>query len=311
MLKQIRQTIVSQLWQKFHQASPQVQAITHALSQQGITEPLLDHFAIIDLPGPHSGIPTLTELFTTLGFEVRGEGYLAAKQNGFRWLAECDSDDANATAVLPQIVVADFRPEEMPADVRNIVTHYAAQARPLPLAEIQQHLAAATAGHPEAIASLNTLIQTYLNGRDWPLPTYQEYCLVKAFNELLAWVLIFGRRPNHFTFSVHLLNAFPDLAAFNAFIKHTVGLPLNQDGGEIKGDARAMIAQSSTLGAPMTVSLAGGNISVADTFMEFVWRFAYDSDHQPVRWTDYFNGFIPQHADHVIESLYTDDDVAA
>lgn len=309
MLKLIRETIVNQLWQQFFQASTPVQNIIRCLHQQGTTTPVLDHFAIIDLPGPHSGIPTLTQLFTMLGFDIRGEGYLASKQNGFRWLAASDSDTAPAASVLPQIVVADFNPDELPTDVRRIIAKYAAQAQAAPFADIQRDLAEATAGNTQALNALTTRVRDYLSGRDWPLPTYEEYRTVKAFNELLAWVLIFGRKPNHFTLSVHLLDAFPDLQTFNAFITDTVGLALNQDGGEIKGDAHAMIAQSSTLGAPMTIALDGGTITVADTFMEFVWRFAYDTSRRPVLWNDYFTGFIPQHADHVIESLYDHSDL--
>lgn len=285
-MKSLRVALVNLLWQQFRQDSVQIPRIESALQCQSLP---LDHFAIIDLPGPHSGKSTLIQLFEQLGFTLRGEDYLPEKQNPFAWLAAADIEQELATVALPQVVVADFRLDELPIEIRTIISHYSAQASPVPLIDL---------GDP--FATLTRLGQ-YFRGRDWPAPTLHEFQTVKAFNELLAWVLVLGRRPNHFTLSVHLMKTFSSLTAFNDFMIDTVKLPLNIEGGIIKGNKEAGIAQSSTIGHPTTIQLADGVIQLPADFMEFVWR--YSDKQQPTYWGDYFPNFIAAQANYVIESL--------
>lgn len=306
MLKQVRQKIIQNLWCAYHDTTPHVREIEKALENKQITNLPLDHLAIIDLPGPHTGIPVLKEVFSILGYTVRGTGYLPEKQNDFTWLAENDSCQHLASDVLPQVVVADFRLEEMPADVRAIISKYSAQAKPAPVNEMRA-LASQAENSVEASNRLIDIVTDYFTGRDWPLPTIAEFNCVQKFNELIAWVLIYGRRPNHFTVSVHLLNHFSDLPAFNAFVEQDARLALNHEGGVIKGSVETGIAQGSTVGITETVQMADGSIDLPTGFVEFVWRYPV-AKHltKPERWEDFFTGFVAQYANHVIESLYTD-----
>lgn len=297
-LKEIRQQVISTLWQDYCQRTPQLQIIKDALQRKGVRKLYLDHFAIIDLPGPISGIPVLRKLFSTLGFRVRGQGYLPEKQNDFCWLAEIDSEQQPAKMVLPQVVVADFRLNEMPNEISAIVKKYVGQATKLP----------PIMGETEAPADFISRIQHYLAGRDWPLPTLKELSVVEAFNPLLAWVLVFGRRPNHFTISIHLHEQFQSLKEFQQFIVDEVKLPLNEEGGWIKGSAEAGIEQGSTLGWPVIIALPDGEIQMRTGFVEFVWRHAQSLvSMKELTWNSYFTGFIAHQANHVIESLYQKD----
>lgn len=133
MLKQLRKNIINSLWNKYRTQSSQFQLIETHLNRKGIEEIFLDHFAIIDLPGPHSGIPYLRDIFLTLGYNVRGHDYLPDKQNDFCWLAEEDSDNHFACDVLPQVVVADFRLEAFPPEIKKIIEKYANLAAVSPL----------------------------------------------------------------------------------------------------------------------------------------------------------------------------------
>lgn len=306
MLKQARQHIVNRLWAGYHSTSPQIKRIESCLKKIGVENVILDHFAIIDLPGPRTGITHLSQLFASLGYEMRGRDYLADKQNDFLWMAEEDSPRQEAHAVLPQVVVADFRLDEMPLDVKTIIAKYAQLSPPSPLATVQT-LSQRIANHDtSAINPLNDCLLRYFSGRDWPLPTVKEFHTVQAFNELLAWVLVFGRKPNHFTLSIHLLQHFKDLPDFHDFIETEVKLTLNQEGGVIKGGRTTGIAQSSTVGQLQTVALADGTITLPTEFVEFVWRYPRANlSGTPLLWKDYFTDFVAQHADHVIESLYT------
>lgn len=310
MLNLLRQTIIQSLWQTYRQQTPQMCCIEKKLHEKGVSKIYLDHFAVIDLPGPVSGIAALQPFFTKLGFIFQGSDYLADKQNDFAWLCEQNSSDQLATETLPQVVIADFRLDEMPAEIKTIIEKYAQFAQESPLSSIATLLAQNLNSqnlnpHDKQLKQLNQTICDYFKGRDWPLPTVKEYRTVSAFNELLAWVLVFGRRPNHFTLSVHLLDEFADLAEFNRFVIDEVQFTLNEDGGQIKGGKESGIAQAATLGVTEPVELADGIIHIPTGFVEFVWRFPKLQNSPPKQWDDYFTGFVANHANRVIESLYT------
>lgn len=305
MLKNVREQIITSLWNDYHQSNYHAQRITQFLQTKNIASPALDHLAVIDLPGPHTGISELSRIFSAIGYEIHGRDYLPEKQNDFAWMAANDSRGTLAAEALPQVVVADFRPDECPADVRDIILKYSRQAPPSPAAKIENLALRAAEGDAPSASALQQLMMSYLSGRDWPLPTVREFETVRAFNELIAWVLVFGRRPNHFTLSIHLLSAFEDLSRFHHFIEHDVGLPLNHDGGVIKGGSHTGIEQGSTAGTPEQIILADGTVELPLGFMEFVWRF--QNKPQPALWDDYFTGFVANHANRVIQSLYAKD----
>lgn len=303
VLKRLRQTLIQNLWQRYLDTTPQMQVMKNGLAQQGISKIHFDHFAIIDLPGPHTGIPTLSKIFSAIGYTTKGNDYLADKQNDFLWMAESDSAQSNVYDVLPQVVVADFRLSEMPSQVQTIIEKYASKAATSPMTELMTLVNRVHDNDTQAIDAINKVMLAYLKGRDWPLPSIKEFQIVHDFNELLAWVLVFGRRPNHFTLSIHLQNHFADLAAFLNYVEDDLQLHLNVDGGLVKGGPKVGIAQASTNGIAEDIQLADGYIKLPTGFIEFVWRYPKATVHEPKLWNDYFTGFIAQHADHVIESL--------
>lgn len=304
MLQQIRKSIIESLWQTYCSKTPDIYRIEMALKKKNNSALILDHFAIIDLPGPETGIAQLSQLFSAIGYLPQGRDYLPDKQNEFLWMTELNSITQNAKVVLPQVVLADFRLNELPTEIRHIIEKYGRLSPPAPITIIQQLAGKAYLNDESAASKLIAIILNYLKGRDWPLPTKREFELVKTYNPLLAWVLIFGRQPNHFTLSVHLMNHFSNLTTFNDFIRNEVGLSLNQEGGEIKGSESVGIAQSSTIDTPQTISLEDGNITLPGNFIEFVWRYPRNKTIQkPIQWKDFFTGFIGQQATRVIESL--------
>jgi hypothetical protein len=301
-MQTFRQQLIAKLLEVYRGQSWQLQQVEHGLRQLGVATITFDHFAVIDLPSRETGIPVLSEIFTALGYEKRGTGYLPDKQNDFHWLAETDSEERLATEVLPQAVVADFRLDELPIEIRNMIAKYAQQAPTAPVAKVQRLVAQLQAGESGATEQLYTLLLRYFSGRDWALPTVKEFHTVREFNELLAWVLVFGRRPNHFTISAHLLARFADLQTFLEYVTRDLGLPLNVESGAIKGSKQDGIAQGSTDGPLHRVRLSDGEIELPGDFVEFVWRFGVVE--QPKKWGDYFTGFVAKNADKVIHSLY-------
>jgi hypothetical protein len=145
-------------------------------------------------------------------------------------------------------------------------------------------------------------IQHNLMHRAWPLPSVGEYNTVLQENELMAWVLLFGRTINHFGIPIYLYAKYNDLNAFNDMMLARSDVEINSCNGCVKGGADCGIAQSSTLGAPCMMRLQDGVVKTRGGFMEFVWR--YPKVEKPSLWNDYYTGFFANNASKVIESLY-------
>jgi hypothetical protein len=286
--------LIHHLWEGYQGSLKDVSMLVSSLKVAGVNSVILDHFAVIDLPSKNSGIPVLSALFSELGYEFQGQSYLADKQNDFLWMAAPHSKGMLAHEVLPQVVVADFRLDELPFEVKIIIEKYAALVPDPPLKQLRRL---------KEDDLLNCLLN-YFSGRDWPLPTVAEFRTVREANELLAWVLLFGRLPNHFGLSVHLTNCFNTLEEFIQFAQEEVGLTFNTQGGVIKGTPAGGIIQGSTMGKPSLVKLADEEDWVPERFVEFVWRYPHKTSQNPVLWDDYFTGFIANQADNVIESVY-------
>ncbi|OGT54879.1 MAG: hypothetical protein A3F43_00515 [Gammaproteobacteria bacterium RIFCSPHIGHO2_12_FULL_42_10] len=304
MLQQIRRHILDMLWQYYCQSTPSMQRILSHLAETESQPIVLDHVALIDLPGPATGIHSLRELFSLIGFREQGTGYLPDKQNDFLWMVEEAAHTKPVKSVLPQIVVADFRLEDMPKPIRTIIQKYASHATPIPFGAVKHAIKQAALGDKQA---LMTHFNCYLLERRWPLPSRFEWEVVNEYNQLLAWVLIYGCRPNHFAISIHHLTSFSDLNHFHQFIEAKHNIALSEEGGKIKGGSAHGIAQSSTAGIPQHVALEDGDIMLTTGFAEFVWRYPHQTLANPLQWGDYFTGFVATQANHVIESLYVQD----
>ncbi len=300
-LSNIRQIIINHLWQTYLDKVLAAQQICALFNEKLI----LDHFAIIDLPGPHSGIPLLKQIFTSIGFIEAGSGYLPDKQNDFIWLREENCENKIAQEVLPQIVIADFRLHELPQSVRNVIAKYIQPISPLPLLEIKELVAAVENGDISAQPILMNTILNQFNCQKWPMPTLRDYQTIKEANELMAWVLVFGRQPNHFGLLIHHLSQFNNLKAFDDYLKVKLNMQFNSRENEIKGSPELGIEQSSTADHLIQVKLEDGVLEIPSPFVEFVWRFPKDAKNKAFYWKDYYTDFYAPNANRVIESIFS------
>lgn len=302
LLKKFRQKLIQALLDKYLSEAPQAHFIYQQLQKNKVEKIILDHFALIELPSQQTGIYFLGQLFSALGFEVRGKGYLANKQNDFSWFAEADIINCSVKEALPQIVAADFRVEELSPKVAEVIKKYIQTTKLSSISEIQS-LAARLKNNDEAAwQALWDLVWSRLTERQWPLPTVADFNCVQAENELLAWVLAYGSVVNHFTVRVDCLEKFSCLKEFNHYISEELQLNLNRQAAEIKGDRAAGLEQSSTQAPLLVKQLKDGEVMITEPFLEFIWRFP--NKENPYYWQDYFTGFVPRFANHVVESLY-------
>lgn len=286
MKQEIQGKLKDKLWDSYVKSLPEFPKIF------GSTQLIIDHYAIIDLPSRHSGIPHLKAAFEMFGLKERGQGYLPQKQNDFLWLADSCFEDMEPAKATPQVVLADFRLNELSTSTRKIVEKYAKyrdEDFDLELFKMAT----------EDDLMVNQLVK-HVNTRPWPQPSLGEYLSVNEENPLLAWVLLFGRRVNHFGIGIYAMGEHSSLHSFNTAIQEKI--TLSPIGGLIKGDEACGIEQSSTIGAAVQVNFDGKIIETNDCFLEFVWR--HPITNTPKKMRDYYMDFLPTNADKVIESLY-------
>lgn len=303
LLDEVKHKLVRALWCQYSNEIAHAKII-HDFLQAKNKKIVLDHFAIIDLPSEKTGIDILSQIFACLNFVVQGRDYLPEKQNEFLWLAEQDAPIKLAEHVLPQVVVADFKLNALPLSIRKIIEKYTRQIQASSLTDFQDLAEKSAQGNIDAASKLLSKLVNYLSRRDWALPTQSDFKAVHEANELLAWVLLYGRRTNHFAISVHLLGGFEDLTAFHSYLALNVNCTLNLQGNLIKGNQDTGIMQSATMGDLIKVSLAEGDVVIRDRFLEFIWRYRKEALREGAKWDDFHTGFIANNANQVIESLY-------
>lgn len=301
----VRTELTKHLWNQYKSQVNHALVIDKTLTSLISSDLILDHFAIIDLPSETTGLSFLSEVFTSIGYTVQGKDYLEEKQNEFMWLSEIDAHEKPIKKVLPQVVVADFWLDKMPSGIRKIIEKYTKAVGQDTLPEIRNLSRKSYLGDQKSALRLMEILILYFE-RDRPLPTLNDFKNVRDYNELLAWVLVFGRQPNHFALNVHLMEKFESLKIFNSFIENEMNIDLNKGGGPIKGSKELGIEQSSTKGAEILFQLADGPVYIPDRFVEFVWRYPKKEYILPQKWQHYFTGFITKNADKIVESVYRD-----
>jgi hypothetical protein len=262
--------------------------------------PGLDHFAIVELNSVNSGITHLQKIFEIIGFCKRGEGYLPEKINDFIWMLHDNNAGVDPASMIPQVILADFRADMLSKKNRNIVDKYAKYYPNINFSYLEKAVAS-----NEMEQEVVQYLFNHMNCRFWPLPTYKEYMSLKEENELMAWVLLFGRVVNHFGVCIYTTGEYDSLADFNDKARRLYNIGLNNVEGEIKGSKKIGLEQSSSVGSVTYFDLDGGTVEVNDAFLEFVWRHPVkDCNTTPKIFDDFYQDFLPSNANNIVESVY-------
>jgi len=288
MLYNLQRQIIQNLWDNYIISIPNF----HKIFAKKF--PLLDHFAILEINSNQEGKNLYARIFKKIGFDIKGEGYLAEKINDFIWLSANNKPYLLPEESLPQPIFADFRLELLTLKNRIILEKYIKQIVPFDEKLFDNLLK----NIPENAIEYLT---DFFCRRPWSKPTINDYLSIKEENQLIAWGLLFGRKVNHFGVNINFLNEYKSLSDFNN--KNHKFATFNEEAGEIKGGEYCGIAQSSTIGEVVGIEVADGIIKTHDSFLEFVWRFSQKSN--PQYFNDYYDGFIPRNANKVIESIYS------
>lgn len=297
-LAKLRKDLIEQLWIEY------LLDIKHFDDIFPQTRPLLDHFAIIDIGVSNSNIPTMQKIFESLGFETAGSGYLPQKFNDFIWMREPDFTELNIQSSLPQVVLADFRVNQLSITNQQIIKKYTSNIACFDFTIFKNRLNRLIAGDTSQHLKICSMVFNYLNNRPWKALEIADYLSVKEENELIAWVLLMGRKINHFGIQISAMHDYTDLTSFLEYFKNSNFAKVNNLNGEIKGSNREGIAQASSLGERIEAPLRDGKMPVNNSFIEFVWRYPKNKNQTPMINSQQYLDFFAGNANYVIESLY-------
>lgn len=317
------QPLIQRLWDTYCAYVPQVATVQTALvaKKQAWVE---DHIAFRTLPGQHTGLDVLVQLFELMGYTRQDHYTFTAKKLKAIWLAPPVSDDDDLSGVPPKIFISELEAEKLSPAARELIksTTDTVRANPLDaLTTLLQRVATQSGDKALDQSSVNDdceqFVETafqYLNGPLWPRPRICDYELLQRESEYASWTLMYGAIPNHFTLSVHLMRDFADFKAFVNFLIDDLKLELNgagkananlKDGdlaSVIQGTPECLLEQCSTVAESRQLLCQDGIIDVPYAFVEFAYRHTHDGAQPNGRWGAYYQAFVANNADKIFES---------
>ncbi len=309
MIFSLQKSIIQALWSQYSDGFRELNTIIKSSnirlqtslnsSKPNVT---LDHVAIIDLKSANSGIDYMKKILNILHMDEYGSGYIEERQNHFTWLTNEQNFALAPEKSLPQVIIADFEYDAMSKKNRDILYKYAKQSKPIDMQWLQSAVHNIKNGDLSHKNHLICEIVKHFSNIAWDLPYKHEYLSVLEENELAAWVLLFGRKVNHFGIGMYMHPNFHNLNSFNQHLIDELNIKMNEAGGLIKGSQDLGIEQSSTLGVEEIGKCHDNQKCQSKSkFIEFVWRHSQDT--APSTLSQYFTGFLAGNATYVIESI--------
>lgn len=269
-MKNLLSNILDGLWQDYVGTNPPAQKI-HDLFTSAGEQVVNDHIALRTFNAPQVSATVIAEIFTSTGYRIKEKYTFDAKKLSAMHLEHQDPD-------LPLIFISELRLEEFDPYIRRIIQQLIQQ---IP---------------PEYTKDPSFLF----HGRPWSV-SYCDYLVLKEKSEYAAWLAAFGFRANHFTVSVNHLKKLNSMQLVNNFLKEK-GIHLNDSGGEIKGSAKDLLEQSSTIAYNKAVTFSDQKATIPACYYEFALR------HKKPDGT-LFRGFVTDSADKIFESTDKGQDI--
>lgn len=255
------------LWRRYRTLTPQADAIQTGLLGRGEVV-INDHIALRSLAQTPFDLDGIERLLQTIGYSGLDQYTFPEKHLDARAYRCVDDPDA------PKIFVSTLR--------RGVLSR-----------DCERELDVVAEGLADAPFALETLTK----GPCWSPVSYTTFEQLASESEYAGWLAAWGLQANHFTVSVNALRTLAGLEAVNDWIK-SQGFALNQSGGEIKGSAAVLLAQSSTCADHVDYAFGcGTKTSIPSCFYEFAERFPDASGAL-------FQGFVAANATHIFESTH-------
>ena len=248
-----------------------------------------DHIAFRTMGVPNLGITSFEKIFLAHGYTRMDLYHFKAKKLDAYWYAPPSSD-------LPRVFISELKVQLLSASAQQVIKKYTKSVT----------------SDPVDLLNLNDVNQVadFLQAPLWVLPSKDDYEILLTESEYAAWVIYNRYYLNHYTISVHdLPQEYNTLEAFNIFLK-SIGIKLNDSGGEIKISKDGLLRQSSSIANQVEAIFTGGQIKkIAGSYIEFAERnvlpeFA-DLDHSNLKRKHRREGFETANADKIFESTFT------
>lgn len=259
------QAFFAELWADYLRLTPQAGQI-QALFRADNPAIVHDHVAFRTLNQSPLALQHLEPLLLGMGYQ-RFQPYSFPEKHLQAW------SYTPATADLPRIFFSELLCAELSARAQKI-------------------LSALSTGID---AQRCTTPAVFWAGRLWPMPSWDDYCLLASESEYAAWVAAIGLRANHFTLSVNALTTPSTLPEVVARVE-AAGFAMNQDGGVIKGKPAELLEQAATLADHQSFVFRDGDSHVIPTcYYEFARRYATATG-------ELYQGFVAANANRIFTS---------
>jgi hypothetical protein len=289
-------TVLNRLMQQYKKQVPDVSIITDLLLKESLINNLNeienDHIAFRTLALPHLGIQSLEKIFLYYGYERKGSFDFKEKKLNAFWYAPPEDH-------FPRIFISELRVSDLSEESQAIIKSCTK--------EIKED--------PVDLLNLDDPISTadFLQSPLWPSPFIEDYETLEQESEYASWVIYNRFYLNHFTISVHGLQAFNTLETFVPFLeKH--GILINDAGGKIKTSPDKLLIQGSTVAAKEKVKFKSKSNKekvkeIATAYVEFAERkILPEFNHlelKEIKRKHRREGFEAQNANSIFESTYT------
>jgi hypothetical protein len=285
--------ILEALFDVYEERVPDVRKITEAMIERAMVNDqagvVNDHIAFRTIGVPNLGITSFEKIFLAHGYTRMDFYHFKTKKLDAYWYAPPSSD-------LPRVFISELKVQLLSASAQQVIKKYTKSVT----------------SDPVDLLNLNDVNQVadFLQAPLWVLPSKDDYEILLTESEYAAWVIYNRYYLNHYTISVHdLPQEYNTLEAFNIFLK-SIGIKLNDSGGEIKISKDGLLRQSSSIANQVEAIFTGGQIKkIAGSYIEFAERnvlpeFAH-LDHSNLKRKHRREGFETANADKIFESTFT------
>lgn len=265
-MTKIVKTLFDKMWQQYVSVTPSATKIHHLLGNG--KDIINDHVAYRTFNIEKVKLARLAKHFISLGYTECGQYDFAKKKLTAKHFEHSNS-------IMPKVFISELRVEAFPSSIQKTI-HTLIDQLPNNVCERKNFL---------------------YSGRLWQISSVDYQKLLLA-SEYAAWLAAWGYRANHFTVSINHLDKFDSIIDVNNTLK-SAGYPLNNTGGEIKGDESVKLEQSSILADKALVQFSDVSIEIPSCFYEFAKRY-------PLANGKLYTGFVTASADKIFESTNVD-----
>ncbi|MDA7797706.1 DUF1338 domain-containing protein [Flavobacteriaceae bacterium] len=285
--------ILDALFEVYAERVPDVRKITQAMIAKGMvidqTDIVNDHVAFRTLGFNNLGIASFEKIFLAHGYTKMDFYHFEAKKLDAYWYAP-------PTPELPRVFISELKVQSLSETAQQTIKKYTDSV-------ISDPVDALNLNHVNQVASF---FQTPL----WALPTLKDYQILLDESEYAAWVIYNRYYLNHYTISVHdLPKEYNTLEPFNIFLK-SIGIQLNDSGGEIKTSQDGLLRQTSSVANQVEATFSeGATKNIAGSYVEFAERSIMPEfqslDPKNLKRKHRREGFETSNADKIFESTFT------